>query len=63
MTKIQKKAFRMRVRTNLKLRKSELKKLVGIGARFHFRSDRVYKVACSNLKKEIRWYQRLGRKI
>ena len=63
MNIVQKKALRQRVRTNLQIRKGELKKLVGAGSRFHFRTDRAYKVALSNLRKEIRFYQRLCKKI
>jgi hypothetical protein len=63
MTSAQKKILRQRVRTNVSIRKQELKKLLGAGTRFHLRADRLFKVACSNLKKEIRLYQRLGSKI
>ena len=53
----------MRVRANIRFRKTELRKLSGLGYRFHFRSNRFFKQAVSNLKKEIRLYNRLGHVI
>lgn len=63
MNRVQKKALKLRVRSGLKARKVELKKLIGASSRFHFKSDRAYKVACSSLKKEIRFYSRLWKRI
>ena len=60
MTSIQKKALKRRMLFNVRLRKLELRKLEGTGSRFHFRSNRFFKQALSNLKKEIRLYNRLG---
>ena len=63
MTRVQKKALKARVRTNLKFQKKELRKLSALGTRYHIRRDRFFKSAVSALKKEIRFYQRLNRKI
>jgi len=63
MTPVQKRALKQAVRTNLKWRKQELRKLEGIGTRFHFRTNRFFKQAVGNLKKEIRLYNRLGHGI
>lgn len=60
MTRVQKRAFKQRVRTNIHWRRMELRKLVGLGARYHFRSNKFFKQAVGNLKKEIRLYNRLG---
>jgi hypothetical protein len=60
MTPIQKRALKREVGLNLRWRKQELRKLVGLGGRYHFRANRFFKVAVGNLKKEIRLYNRLG---
>lgn len=63
MSRMQRKALKLRVRQNVKIRKTELRKLAGIASRFHFKSDRLFKVAYSNLRKEIRFYTRLAKHI
>lgn len=60
MTRSQKKALKLRVRSNISWRKMELRKLVGAGQRYHFRANRFFKQAVSNLKREIRLYNRLN---
>lgn len=60
MTRIQKRALKQRVRTSLHWRKQELRKLAGLGSRYHFRANRFFKQAVSNLKKEIRLFNRLN---
>ena len=60
MTAVQKRAFKQLVRTNIKWRKQELRKLAVAGSRYHFRTNRFFKQAVGNLKKEIRLYNRLG---
>jgi hypothetical protein len=60
MTRVQKRALKQRVRTNIHWRKQELRKLEGLGTRYHFRSNRFFKQAVGNLKKEIRLFNRLG---
>lgn len=60
MTRVQRRAFKQRVRTNIQWRKQELRKLEGFGSRYHFRSNRFFKQAVKNLRKEIRLYNRLG---
>lgn len=56
----QKRALRRRFRSNVRFRKAELKRLTGVASRFHIRGNRAYKAALSNIKKEIRLYNRLG---
>jgi len=63
MTRVQKKALKQRVRSNIAWRKQELRKLVGTGGRYHFRTNRFFKQAVANLKKEIRLYNRLSHGI
>lgn len=63
MTRVQKKALKQRVRSCIRWRKQELRQLVGLGSRYHFRTNRFFKLAMSNLKKEIRLYNRLGSAI
>ena len=63
MTRVQKRALKQRVRTNIQWRKMELRKLEGLGSRFHFRTNRFFKQALGNLKREIRLYNRLGHGI
>ena len=60
MTRVQKKALKQRVRSIIHWQKSELRKLVGVGGRYHFRANRFFKQAVTNLKKEIRLYNRLN---
>ena len=60
MTSIQKKTLKQRMRSNVQWRKQELRKLEGASYRLHFRGNRFFKQALSNLKKEIRLYNRLG---
>jgi len=63
MTRIQKKALKQRVRSNLKFHKEEYKKLVSLGSRYHLKRDRIFKVAFSNIRKEIRLFRRLNSKL
>lgn len=60
MTRVQKKALKQRVHTNIQWRRQELRKLEGVGSRYHFRTNKFFKRAVGNLKKEIRLYNRLG---
>lgn len=60
MTPVQKKTLKRLVRSNIKWRKHELRKMEGFGNRLHFRTNRFFKQAVGNLKKEIRLYNRLG---
>lgn len=60
MTRVQKRALKQRVRSNIQWRKLELRKLEGVGTRYHFRHNRFFRQAVTNLKKEIRLYNRLG---
>lgn len=60
MTPVQKRALKKAVRTNVSWRKQSLRKLEGIASRYHFRTNRFFKQAVGNLKKEIRLYNRLG---
>lgn len=60
MTRVQKQALKQRARTNVQWRKQELRKLEGLGSRYHFRHNRFFKQAVKNLRKEIRLYNRLG---
>lgn len=60
MTTIQKRALKKAVRTNVHWRRQELRKLDGIASRYHFRTNRFFKQAVGNLKREIRLYNRLG---
>lgn len=60
MTPVQKKALKKLVRSNIKWRKQELRKLTGAGTRYHFRTNQFFKQAIGNLKKEIRLYNRLS---
>jgi len=63
MNPIQKRALKRRFRSGVKMRKVELRKLTGAASRFHFKGNRFFKSALSNVKKEIRLYNRLGLKI
>lgn len=63
MTQVQRNALKTRVRSSLKFHKKELRKLTSVGSRLHLRSDRLFKVAFGNIKKEIRLFQRLRSKI
>lgn len=63
MTKSQKSALKVRVRTNLKFQKKELRKLQAIGSRLHLRRDRIFKVAFTNVRKEVRLFQRINSKL
>jgi hypothetical protein len=60
MTTVQKRAFKRHVRMNIKWRRQELRKLAQAGNRYHFLTNRFFKQAVGNLKKEIRLYNRLG---
>ena len=60
MTSIQKKALKVRVRTNLKFQKNELKKLNYLGSRYHMKRDRWFKAAFSNVRKEVRTFKRIN---
>lgn len=63
MTRGQRRVLKQRVRTNIQWRKQELRKLVGLGTRYHFRTNQYFKQAVSNLKKEIRLFNRLSHGI
>jgi len=63
MSRVQRKALKQRVRSNLKFRKAELKRITGAASRHHFKRDRYYKAATSELRKEIRFYARLSKRI
>jgi len=56
-------ALKKRFRTNVKVRREELKKLSGTAIRFHMKGNRFYKAALSSIKKEIRFYGRLGLRV
>lgn len=60
MTPIQRRTLKQEVGLNLRWRKHELRKLKGLGVRFHFRTNRYFKQAVGNLRKEIRLYNRLS---
>ena len=59
----QRRVLKRRFRTNVRFRKAELKRLTGVASRFHMKKDRCYKAALSNIKKEIRFYNRLGLRV
>jgi len=63
MTRTQRKALRTRVVSNLKFQRKEFKKLNSLGSRYHLKQDRVFKVAFSTIKKDIRLYRRLNSRI
>ncbi len=63
MNRIQKGALKARLRSNLKFQKKELRKLASVGSRMHLRSDRLFKTAFSNIRKEIRLFRRLNLKL
>jgi len=60
MSTTQRKALKKSFRTNVKLRRVQLKRLTGIASRFHVKGNRYYRKAVSSIKKEIRFYNRLG---
>jgi hypothetical protein len=60
MTPSQRRALKREVRLNLRWRRQELRKLEGLGSRYHFRANRFFKQAVGNLRKEIRLYNRLS---
>jgi len=60
MSTTQKKALRRRFRMNVRFRKAELRRLTGVASRLHITRNRAYRAALSNIKKEIRLYDRLG---
>ncbi len=63
MTQQQKRALKLRLRSNLNFQKNEIKKWDWIGSHWHLRRDRYFKTAFSNLKREYRLFQRLNSKI
>ena len=63
MTRVQKNALKARVRKNLKFQKKELRNLKSVGSRLHLRSDRLFKAAFSNIRKEIRLFQKISNKL
>ena len=63
MTRTQKTVFKQRLRQSIKGQQAELKKLVSAGSRLHIGRDRFFRQAQSALKKEIRFFQRLTKKV
>ena len=63
MTRSQKKVFKYRVRQGMKQQQQQLKTLVSAGSRLHIGRERYFRQATSALKKEIRFFQRLNKKV
>ena len=63
MNKVQKKALKARVKQNLKFQKNEYKKLKSIASRLGMRSDKLFKTAFSQVRKDITLYKRINKKI
>ena len=63
MNTTQRRALKKRFRTNVRIRKQELKKLSGVASRFHIKRNPYFRKAVSCIKKEIRLYNRLGSKV
>lgn len=63
MTKSVKKVLKAHLRKNLKFAKIEFRKMNALGSRYHIRRDRVFKAAVSNIRKEIRLFSRLNKKL
>ena len=63
MKRTVKKALKARVKNSLKHAKREFKMLNALGSRYHLRRDRVFKAAFSNIRKEIRLFARLNKKL
>ncbi len=63
MTRVQKNALKTRVRSNLKFQKKELRKMASVASRQHLRSNRLFKAAFSNIRKEIRLLRSIVSKL
>lgn len=63
MTYQQKKVLKARLRCKLRFSKNELKKWKKMGSSLHMRGDKIFKVGFSNIRKEVRLFQRLNSKI
>ena len=63
MTRTQRVALKARVRSNLKFQKKELQKLASVGSRMHIKRAGLFKAAWSNIRKEIRLFQRLNSRL
>ncbi len=63
MTRLQRKALKLRLRSNLHFQKNEIKKWSWMASHLHLKRDRYFKTAFTNLKKEYRLFQRLNSKI
>ena len=63
MTRTQKKAFKKKLRSSIKQQQKQLKSLVSAGSRLHIGRERFFRQATSELKKEIRFFQRLNKRV
>ena len=63
MTRLQRRALKVRLKSNVQFQKNELRKWEWMGSHLHMRRDRYFKTAFNNLKKELRLFQRLNARI